>query len=308
MRFASTAPVRDNHLVPTPTDVPIQPDVPTTARRPRATGRSVAPDAALVAALDLARDAAREVAEADTVGPHLSVVSEGERVVTHSFACTSTAYRGWHWAVTLARGPRSRTATVSEVHLLPGSDSVQAPQWLPWADRIAPGDMSPGDVLPARPDDPLLEQGFEATGDEDVDAVALWELGLGRPRVLSALGRAEAAQRWYAGEHGPHDPHAEQAPARCSTCGYFVPMAGALRRVFGVCASEWSASDGKVVSLDHGCGAHSEVDVERRPDQIEPPLLDELGYEPVDVDRPANSTAEQQPVAEGANVGGSSTQ
>jgi hypothetical protein len=39
-----------------------------------------------------------------------------------------------------------------------------------------------------------------------------------------------------------------------------VPMAGALRAVFGVCANAWSPSDGQVVSLDHGCGAHSESD------------------------------------------------
>ena len=41
----------------------------------------------------------------------------------------------------------------------------------------------------------------------------------------------------------------------------FMPMAGALRAVFGVCANGWSPSDGQVVSLDHGCGAHSETDV-----------------------------------------------
>lgn len=261
--------------------------MPTDIEPPQAAGRrprAVVADAVLVAAVDLARAAAQDVAEPGSVGDHLGASGEGERVVTHAFACTSTAYRGWHWAVTLARAPRSRTVTVSEVHLLPGEDSVLAPQWLPWSDRLAPGDLSPGAVLPKRLDDPLLEQGFEATGEDDVDAVAQWELGLGRPRVLSLAGRDEAAQRWYDGEHGPHDPHAEQAPAKCATCGYFVPMAGALRQVFGVCASEWSPSDGKVVSLDHGCGAHSEVDVERRPEPLDEPVLDELGYEPVTLD------------------------
>ena len=115
------------------------------------------------------------------------------------------------------------------------------------ADRLAPGDVGPGDVTPKIDDDPNLEPGFEATGDEDVDAVALWELGLGRPRVLSAEGRARAAQRWYDGDHGPKAPVAVKASATCSTCGYFVPMAGALRPVFGVCANEWSPDDGRVV-------------------------------------------------------------
>ncbi|WP_460458994.1 DUF3027 domain-containing protein [Angustibacter peucedani] len=278
----------------TTTETPAAADAPVTAAK---RARATAPDAALVAAVDLAREAAAEVAEDGSVGEHLGAVGEGERVVTHSFACTSKGYRGWRWAVTLARAPRSRSLTVSEVHLLPDAEAVLAPEWLPWADRLAPGDVSPGDVLPKRLDDPLLEQGFEATGDQDVDQVAQWELGLGRPRVLSLAGRDEAAQRWYDGEHGPKDPHAEQASAACATCGYFVPMAGALRQVFGVCANEWSPSDGKVVSLDHGCGAHSEVDVERRPEHVDAPVLDELGYEAVEIERDA-PPADTEPVAE----------
>ena len=59
-------------------------------------------------------------------------------------------------------------------------------------------------VLPIVEDDPRLEPGFEATGDEDVDQVALWELGLGRPRVLSRDGREDAAgQRGVEGERHP---------------------------------------------------------------------------------------------------------
>jgi hypothetical protein len=53
-------------------------------------------------------------------------------------------------------------------------------------------------------------------------------------------------------------------------------MSGALRAVFGVCANEWSPSDGAVVSLDHGCGAHSEADVARpAPEAIGRPVLDD---------------------------------
>ena len=56
---------------------------------------------------------------------------------------------------------------------------------------VTPGSqVGAGDVLPYKEDDPNLEPGFEATGDEDVDQVALWELGLGRKRVLSAEGKA----------------------------------------------------------------------------------------------------------------------
>ncbi len=179
-------------------------------------------------------------------------------------------------ARTLDDAFRARNVTVSEVCLLPGEDALRPPTWLPWAERLAPGDVGPGDVTPKVDDDPNLEAGFEATGEEDVDAVALWELGLGRPRVLSAEGRDRAAQRWYDGSHGPTAEVAVKAPARCDGCGYFLPMAGALRSVFGVCANEWSPSDGMVVSRDHGCGAHSEVDMDApEPEKVGTPILDD---------------------------------
>jgi hypothetical protein len=218
-------------------------------------------DATLRAAADLARSALDGVAEPGSVGEHLEMVMDGERVATHYFACLTPAYLGWRWAVSVSRASRQKVATVCETNLVPGAVSVLSPQWLPYAERIAPGDLSAGDILPFRGDDPLLVQGFEATGDDDVDQMAVFELGLGRRRVLSAEGREVAAQRWYDGAHGPTAAVALQAHDRCTTCGYFVPMAGALRSVFGVCANAWSPSDGQVVSLDHGCGAHSETDV-----------------------------------------------
>ena len=237
-------------------------------------------DPTLRAAVDLARSALDGVAEPGSVGDHLEMVMDGDRVATHYFATLSPAYVGWRWAVSVARAPRQKVATVCETDLVPGAGSVLAPEWLPYAARLAPGDLGAGDVLPYRADDPLLVPGFEATGDEDVDQVGFFELGLGRPRVLSDEGREVAAQRWYDGSHGPTADVALQAPARCSTCGYFVPMAGALRAVFGVCANAWSPSDGEVVSLDHGCGAHSEVDV--RPDDAAAhgtPIVDELAVD-----------------------------
>ena len=97
--------------------------------------------------------------------------------------------------------------------------------------------------------------------------------------MLSPEGRIEAAERWYDGTHGPHTPIAEQAPAPCESCGFFLPMAGTLRAVFGVCSNEWSPSDGQVVSLDHGCGAHSQGGVAVDPPQAELPILDDLGYD-----------------------------
>lgn len=81
-------------------------------------------DAVLAAASELARTAAEEIAEPGTVGEHLGAVVEEDRVVTHSFACTAAAYPGWRWAVTLARPPRARKATVSEAYLMPGDGAL----------------------------------------------------------------------------------------------------------------------------------------------------------------------------------------
>ncbi len=244
---------------------------------------AVKADAVLLEAVDLAREAADAVAEAGSVGEHQGAAMDADRLATHYFACTATAYPGWRWAITLARAPRSRRATVCETHLVPGDGALLSAVWLPYAQRLAPGDIGAGDLTPYLSEDPLLVAGFEATGEEDVDQVGFFELGLGRPRVLSAEGRESAAARWYDGPHGPSAEIARQAPAPCSTCGFFVPMAGALRAVFGVCANEWSPDDGSVVSLDHGCGAHSEVDVEHRtPDTVDAPVLDDNDLEIVE--------------------------
>lgn len=221
----------------------------------------VEPDPEAASAVELARAAA--VAEGgDRVGEHLGATAEpaGEgHVVTHSFATRDPAYVGWQWAVTVARADGSASVTVDEVVLLPGSGALLAPAWVPWSDRIAPGDLSPGDLLPPPADDPRLVPAYA-----DVDAPRLpfdldRELGLGRPRVLSLEGRAEAAERWYDGDAGPRSALAKAAPATCSSCGFLTPLAGALGTVFGACANGYAADDGRVVALTHGCGAHSET-------------------------------------------------
>jgi len=247
-------------------------------------------DAVLNGAAELARAAAQEVAERpEDVGEHLGTLFEDERVVSHRFAATMRGYRGWHWTVTVARVPRGRTATISEVELLPGDEAILAPAWLPWSERLRPGDVGPGDVLPFRADDPRLEPGYTPTGDPEVDEVAIDELALARTRVLAPQGRAEAAERWYRGTRGPTTPGSVAAAAECMTCAFLIPLSGSMGQLFGVCANEWSPDDGKVVSLDHGCGAHSETDVEEHPtDWPAPaPLIDEHEVEATPLVEPA---------------------
>jgi hypothetical protein len=236
-------------------------------------------DAVLADAVDIARAAAQEEAPG-LVGDHLGVDAQDERMVTHRFATLDPAYRGWHWAVTLVRAPRMRVATVDEVVLLPGDDALLAPPWVPWSERLRPGDLGVGDLLPTSADDRRLATAFLATDDEGEQETA-FELGLGRARVLSFDGRVDAVERWYAGDRGPEAPIARSAPATCATCGFFVPLAGALRQAFGACANEYAPDDGHVVSVDHGCGGHSEAVVVPASPPPAPPLVDEFGIDVV---------------------------
>jgi hypothetical protein len=274
-------------------------------------------DEACAAAVDLARSAAIEAAGPDEVGEHLGVQADGDRIATHLFASLDPAYTGWRWAVTVARASRAKTVTVSESLLLPGPDSLLAPDWVPWRERVRPGDVGVGDLLPASDDDERLVPAAVLEGDEGVldwDDAAPWDAALPtidpppgspvtgsrpsgsgpapgydtdpgpkRSRVLSAIGRDETALRWYSGEHGPRSPLAHAAPGPCMTCGFLVRLEGSLGRVFGVCANEFAPDDGRVVSLDHGCGAHSEAATPGATPGAASPVIDELGYDLVDM-------------------------
>lgn len=236
-----------------------QPDQPELGARPASRARAPRLDALCAEAVELAREAITEVGP-EHVGEHLGTVAEAERVVMHLFDCGLPGYRGWRWTVTVARAPRSRQVTVSETVLLPGPEALRPPDWVPWDERLKPGDLGVGDLLPTTAEDDRLVPGYLLSDDPGVEDVA-WEIGLGRVRVMSRPGRAETAQRWYDGDHGPAAPISVAAPsrARCVSCGFYLPLAGSLRQAFGVCGNLYAPDDGQVVSADHGCGAHSEV-------------------------------------------------
>jgi Protein of unknown function (DUF3027) len=361
------------------------------------TTRQAELDQACADAVDLARAAAEDDAGPGQVGAHVGTGVEGDRVVTHVFESLNPGYVGWRWAVTVTRASRSKTVTVSESVLLPGTDALLAPDWVPWTERVRPGDLKAGDLLPARSDDERLVPLVAIAGDAgllDWDENDAWRLpdleagdaaepgaaaaaptqadgpaqagdsggseagetgqpqqsqagetgqpqqsqagetgqaqqseadtsqpktagraggalaeprarpqggsrsrsrrrsgpsrdrerspGQVRPsRVLSATGRDDAAFRWHTGEHGPKSELAAAAPANCLTCGFMVRLSGPLGRVFGVCANEFAPDDGTVVSVDHGCGAHSDGAVvpEASAPDMAAPKVDELGYD-----------------------------
>ncbi|MFC4947416.1 DUF3027 domain-containing protein [Pseudonocardia sp. GCM10023141] len=246
----------------------------------------------LVDAVAEARAAAVAEATADlgadiaatAVGEHQAAVAEAPDAVTHYFTAEQGGYRGWRWSVTLATAGDDAPITVSEVELLPGPQALVAPTWVPWHERIRPGDLGIGDLLPPPDDDERLVPSYVASDDPAIEEVAV-EIGLGRTRVLSRPGREFAAQRWHDGPHGPGSDMARAAPAHCGTCGFFLPLAGSLRSAFGVCGNEYAPADGAVVEVGFGCGAHSDVQVE----QVSPVAVAELVYDDgVDLE-PVNS-------------------
>ena len=103
--------------------------------------RTGKPDAFLAAAVDTARTAVEGITPAATIGPHLAAKSEGDRLVTHLFESRLPGYAGWRWYAVLTRNSRSKVVTVNELGLLPSEDSILAPEWVPWAERVRPEDQ-----------------------------------------------------------------------------------------------------------------------------------------------------------------------
>ncbi|QDQ12206.1 DUF3027 domain-containing protein [Streptomyces spectabilis] len=300
----------------------------TTRSRTQRTPRT--PDRLCAEAVGFARAAAEEAAAPGVVGEHVEVVVEGDRVVTHLFECKELGYRGWRWAVTVARASRAKVVTLDETVLLPGPDALLAPEWVPWSERLRPGDMGPGDLLPTDAEDLRLEPGYsgedapppnsvlsqelaerveaedaaltdvtdtapaaDAAPDRGSLTALAEELGMRRARVLSRYGLHTSADRWDEG-YGAKTPMAQAAPASCVSCGFLVPIGGSLGQAFGVCANEFGPADGHVVSLAYGCGGHSEAAVMPKPPRPAPPVLDETKVDALPL-RPAPDSGSVQP-------------
>ncbi|MFE4541347.1 DUF3027 domain-containing protein [Arthrobacter sp. NPDC056727] len=127
--------------------------------------RTGKPDAVLAAAVDTARTAVEGIAKASEIGDHLAARTEGDRVVTHLFESRLPGYLGWQWYAVLTRNSRSKVITVNELGLLPSEDSILAPEWVPWAERVRPEDAQ---------DDEAQDEGSEgaaaAATEEESDA------------------------------------------------------------------------------------------------------------------------------------------
>ncbi len=258
---------------------------------------------------DLARSAVLEVADsAAHVGDFLDSERIGDVTVLR-FASLHPGYPFWHWSVAISG---EDPGTINEIWMEPGEGALRAPEWKPWSDRVRPGDLGAGDVVPTDEDDERLQPGYVDAADDEQRTLH-WELGLGRARVLSAEGLADAAERWRSGDDGPDSQISRLAAYPCSTCAWLLPIGGLLGQAFGVCAHDISPSDGHVVALDHGCGAHSEVRAEPTPIPVTEMLLDEEEFIPVvrqsapeatgEATAPAHDVADAEEADDDARVG-----
>jgi len=172
--------------------------------------RTGKPDAVLAAAVDTARTAIEGIAKASEIGDHLAARTEGDRVVTHLFESRLPGYLGWQWYAVLTRNSRSKVITVNELGLLPSEDSILAPEWVPWAERVRPEDAQEQDAEDAQDDAPAEDgtadgapgetaAGAEARAETESDAEAGAETEAG----ADAASANEAETGGQTETHGP---------------------------------------------------------------------------------------------------------
>jgi len=94
------------------------------------------PDELAAATRDLALAVLHEITPASTVGPVAGHTVEESGAVSLRFENRLPGYPGWFWTVTVAQVEDSEP-TVLEVELMPGDGALLAPDWVPWAERLA---------------------------------------------------------------------------------------------------------------------------------------------------------------------------
>ncbi len=87
-------------------------------------------------ARELALAALREITPAATIGEPAESTVHDDGVLTLRFENRLSGYPGWFWTVSLAQ-VEDADPTVLEVELIPGEGALVAPDWLPWAERLA---------------------------------------------------------------------------------------------------------------------------------------------------------------------------
>ena len=126
-------------------------------------------DARLIDAHDLALAALYEITPAATVGAPAGYTLEEGGVVSLRFANTMPSYPNWLWTVSVAVVDGAEP-TVLEAELLPGEGALLAPEWVPWAERLAEYQAAQAALAAEQGDAEASDEGDEdadETDDED---------------------------------------------------------------------------------------------------------------------------------------------
>lgn len=102
-------------------------------------------------------------AEQGVGGEFIEYKDEGDGAVTYLFTSNLKGYLDWRWSVTLFQA-EGQEPTLSEIVLLPGENSLVAPDWVPWSERLA--DYK---ALQAELEAQAALDAEEAEGEDDVD-------------------------------------------------------------------------------------------------------------------------------------------
>lgn len=144
----------------------------------------------LLEAHDIAMKALTEVTDLVSIGARAGHEVHDESTVTLFFESLLPGYSGWRWAATVAKVGDDEPITVLEVEQLPGDSALLAPEWVPWAVRLAAyreaqakqaseeaaaaeaAALELEDVDDVDPDDDLMENDF-SDFDDELDGVEI---------------------------------------------------------------------------------------------------------------------------------------
>lgn len=126
------------------------------------------PSERLLGARDLALAALHEITPASTVGPPAGYLPEADGVISLRFQNRLGGYPGWYWTVSVAQVD-DEEPTVLEAELLPGDGALLAPEWVPWAERLAEYRAHQAELAASAEHDDADDA--SAGSDEELDAV-----------------------------------------------------------------------------------------------------------------------------------------
>lgn len=136
---------------------------------------------------NLAKSVLVESAGIKNVGNFIGVTEIDKGLATFLFENNQKGYVGWRWSVTIFQDKKNQPATVSEIVLLPGDDSLIAPDWVPWSERLSDYKALQIELEKQAALDALEDESDE-DADEDASAESAEESGKKEPEVSEDAG------------------------------------------------------------------------------------------------------------------------